>query len=293
MDLGEGCPAAMNLPMMFRGLLAVALTGLFAVRAGSVTIRGSDTMVVLTQRWAETYMAGHPEVAIQVNGGGTGTGFAALQNGSTDICNASRRIRAREKENCLKAFRALPTEYRVAMDGLNIYVNAGNPVEHLCLEDLAAIFTGASRNWREFGGPDAPIILYSRENSSGTYEFFKERVLQGRDFVSTVQTLQGTAQVLEAVSRDPLGIGYGGAAFGKGARHLRISRTRDDDPVEPSEDTVISGRYPISRFLYCYVNPSQDRGDIAAFLRWIRAVDGQRIVRDVGYYPLPPALRAD
>ncbi len=87
--------------------------------------------------------------------------------------------------------------------------------------------------------------------------------------------------------------GYGGAAFGKGARHLRISRTRDDDPVEPSEDTVISGRYPISRFLYCYVNPSQDRGDIAAFLRWIRAVDGQRIVRDVGYYPLPPALRAD
>ena len=267
--------------------------GLSLAHAGSVTVRGSDTMVVLTQKWAETFMEQRPEVTIQVNGGGTGTGFAALQNRSTDICNASRKIRAREKENCLRAFRKLPNEYRVALDGLILYVNSGNPVTHLTLEDLAAIFSGSARNWSEFGGPDASITIYSRENSSGTYEFFKEHVLQGRDFSSATQTLQGTAQVLEAVSRDPFGIGYGGAAFGQGARHLRIARTPGDEPVEPSEETVVSGRYPISRFLYCYVNPDIDHGDIAAYLRWIRSGEGQRIVKDMGYYPLPPALRVD
>ncbi|MFO1460447.1 MAG: PstS family phosphate ABC transporter substrate-binding protein [Verrucomicrobiota bacterium] len=277
----------------FIGLtLATLGAGINAV-AGTITIRGSDTMVVLTQRWAESYMALHPGTAIQVNGGGTGTGFAALQNRATDICNASRRIRAREKENCLRAFRKIPAEYRVALDGLNIYVNSGNTVDHLSLEDLAAIFTGAARNWRQFGGADAPITVYSRENSSGTYEFFKERVLEGRDFTSLAQTLQGTALVIEAVSRDSGGIGYGGAGFGEGTRHLKIAPYRGAEAVEPTEESVVAGRYPISRFLYCYVNPDLDRADVADYLQWIRGSVGQRIVRELGYYPLPPALRAD
>lgn len=274
-------------------LLTATLAGATVARSGTITVKGSDTMVVLTQKWAETYMNRHPEITIQINGGGTGTGFAALQNRSTDICNASRKIRAREKENCLRAFRKLPTEYRVALDGLNLYVNHRNPIDHLSLEDLAAIFSGKIRNWNAFGGPDAPITVYSRENSSGTYEFFKEHVLQGRDFTVSAQTLQGTAQVLEAVGRDPNGIGYGGASFGDGARHLRISRTRDSKAVEPCEATVVSGEYPISRFLYCYVNPDLDHGEIAAYLRWVRGSDGQKIVREMGYYPLPAELRLD
>lgn len=250
-------------------------------------------MVVLTQRWAESYMVLHPDTAIQVNGGGTGTGFAALQNRSTDICNASRRIRAREKENCLRAFRKIPAELRVALDGLHIYVNTSNAVKHLSLEDLEAIFTGSARNWKQFGGADAPITVYSRENSSGTYEFFKERVLEGRDFTPVAQTLQGTAQVIEAVSRDSGGIGYGGAGFGEGTRHLKIAPVRGAEAVEPNEETVVAGRYPISRFLYCYVNPDLDRADVADYLQWIRGSEGQRIVRELGYYPLPQALRAD
>lgn len=282
--------------MRWNPSIALALAAMIAggdVFAGTITIRGSDTMVVLTQRWAESYMALHPGTAIQVNGGGTGTGFAALQNRSTDICNASRRIRAREKENCLRAFRKIPAELRVALDGLNIYVNSANSVQHLSLEDLAAIFTGSARNWKQFGGPDAPITVYSRENSSGTYEFFKERVLEGRDFTSVAQTLQGTAQVIEAVSRDAGGIGYGGAGFGEGARHLKIAPTRGAEAVEPTEESVVAGRYPISRFLYCYVNPDLDRAEVADYLQWIRGSEGQRIVRELGYYPLPPALRAD
>ncbi|MCW5559232.1 MAG: phosphate ABC transporter substrate-binding protein [Verrucomicrobiae bacterium] len=278
-------------PLLLLGLFAAA--GGAPARAGSVTIKGSDTMVVLTQKWAETYMALHPEATIQVNGGGTGTGFAALQARATDICNASRRIRAKEKENCLRAFRKLPTEYPVALDGLHIYVHQGNPLKQMDLETLAGIYTGAITNWSALGGPRAPITVYSRENSSGTYEFFKERVLLGRDFSARVQTLQGTAQVLEAVARDPFGIGYGGAAYGQGARHLKVSRTADSEAIGPSEATVTSGAYPISRFLYCYVNPDLDRGDVAGYLRWIRSREGQAIVRDLGYYPLPPEARTD
>lgn len=282
--------------MRWSPFIALALAAGIAVTdvfAGTITIRGSDTMVVLTQRWAESYMVLHPDTAIQVNGGGTGTGFAALQNRSTDICNASRRIRAREKENCLRAFRKIPAELRVALDGLHIYVNTSNAVKHLSLEDLEAIFTGSARNWKQFGGADAPITVYSRENSSGTYEFFKERVLEGRDFTPVAQTLQGTAQVIEAVSRDSGGIGYGGAGFGEGTRHLKIAPVRGAEAVEPNEETVVAGRYPISRFLYCYVNPDLDRADVADYLQWIRGSEGQRIVRELGYYPLPQALRAD
>jgi phosphate transport system substrate-binding protein len=156
---------------------------------------------------------------------------------------------------------------------------------------LAAIFTGQVRSWNQVGGADAPLVLYSRENSSGTYEFFKEHVLKGRDFAPSTQTMPGTAAVLQAVARDPGGIGYGGAAFAAGVRLLRVSRDADSPSFEPTPDNVTSGRYPISRYLYVYVNPAQDQGEIAAFLDWIRGDAGQAIVKDVGYFPLPADLR--
>ncbi len=255
--------------------------------AGEITVKGSDTLVVLAQRWAETYMAGHPGTRIQVTGGGTGTGFAALQNQTTDICTASRRMKARELETCIRTFRKRPAEHAVAMDGLSVYVNPSNPVRELSLEDLREVFTGRITNWRDLGGADAPITLYSRESSSGTYEFFKDRVLSGRDFAPTTQTLQGTAQVIQAVGQDRQGIGYGGAAYGSGTKTLGIARTRGGMAVEPNEKTVHSGEYPVSRYLYCYVNPSTDRPEITDFLGWIRGPEGQSLVRDVGYYPLP------
>lgn len=262
------------------------------LHAATITVKGSDTMVILAQKWAEVYMSTHPDVKIQVTGGGTGTGFAALQNQQTDLCNASRKIRPREIETCIKAFGRRPTEYRVALDGLSVYVHADNPIEELSLEQLEAIFTGKIRNWKELGGPDAQIILYSRENNSGTYEFFKEHVLRGKDFAAHAQTMPGTAAVLQAVSRARHGIGYGGAAYGVGAKHLRIRKTANDPAIEPTEENVIRGSYPISRHLYIYVNPALDKGPVADYLKWIRSDAGQAVVKEVGYYPLPPELRS-
>jgi phosphate transport system substrate-binding protein len=261
--------------------------------AGAITVKGSDTLVVLAQKWAEVYMGKNPETKIQVTGGGTGTGFAALQNKTTDICNASRKIKAKETENCIKAFGKRPTEYKVAMDGLSIYVNAESPLKAISVEELEGIFTGKIKNWKDVGGPDAPITVYSRENSSGTYEFFKEHVLQGKDFGAGAQTLQGTAQVLQAVAKDKFGIGYGGAAYGQGAKHLMVAKIKGGEAIEPNEENVISGKYPISRYLFCYVNPALDKGETAAYLKWIRGEAGQKLVKDVGYYPLPTEFRSN
>jgi phosphate transport system substrate-binding protein len=260
--------------------------------AGNITVKGSDTLVILAQKWAEVYMSTHPEVKIQVTGGGSGVGFAALQNQGTDIADASRPIKAKEVEACIKAFGKRPKEYKVAIDGLSVYVNNDNPVKELSLGQLEGIFTGQIQNWKDVGGKDAPITIYSRENSSGTYEFFKEHVLKGKDFSAGAQTMQGTAALLQAINKDPNGIGYGGAAYGEGARALGVKKDADAKAIEPNEETVLNQTYPIWRYLYNYVNPALDKDEIRAYLEWVRSDDGQKIVKAVGYYPLPPELRA-
>ncbi len=270
--------------------LAVALGFATATKA-DITVKGSDTMVILAQKWAEVYMGQKPGTKIQVTGGGTGTGFAALQNKTTDLCNASRKIKSGEISKCIEAFNKKPTEYKVALDGLSVYVSADNGVKELALDQLQAIFTGKVKNWKQVGGNDAPITVYSRENSSGTYEFFKEHVLKGNDFAASAQTMPGTAAVLQAVAKDKNGIGYGGAAYGAGAKHLSIKKDDSSPAVEPTEENVLNNSYPISRFLFIYVNPALDKGDIAAYLNWIRSDDGQKLVKEVGYFPLPAQWR--
>ena len=275
--------------------IALALLGAIAIvpatRAGNITAKGSDTLVILAQKWAEVYMQSHADTKIQVTGGGSGVGLAALQNNATELANSSRKIKPKEIEACIKTFGRRPTEYKVALDGLSIYVHESNKIEALSLEELEGIFTGAIKNWKEVGGPDLPIVVYSRENSSGTYEFFKEHVLKGKDFAANAQTLQGTAQVLQAVSGEPKSIGYGGAAYGAGAKHIKVSKQKGGEAIEPTEETVLSGTYPIWRYLYVYLNPALDKGEIAAYLNWIRSDAGQKLVKEVGYYPLPAQLR--
>lgn len=261
------------------------------VFAGNITAKGSDTLVILAQKWAEVYMSKHPDVKIQVTGGGSGTGFAALQNKTTDLANASRPIKAREVAACIKAFGKRPAEYKVCLDGLSVYVSSANSITELSLEQLDGIFTGQIKNWKQVGGADAPITVYSRENSSGTYEFFKEHVLKGKDFTAKAQTMPGTAAVLQAVGKDKNGIGYGGAAYGEGAKHLKVKKDAGSPAVDPTEENVIKAVYPIWRYLFIYVNPALDKGEIAAYLNWIRSDDGQKVVKDVGYYPLPKHLR--
>lgn len=272
-------------------LLLTVLSSVVSTPAATITVKGSDTLVVLAQKWAEAYMVKNPDAKIQVTGGGTGTGFAALQNKSTDLCNASRKIKSAEQANCIKAFGKRPTEYKVCLDGLSVYVSADNPVKELSVAQVADIFSGKTRNWKEVGGPDAPITVYSRENSSGTYEFFKENVLLGRDFAASAQTMPGTASVLQAVAKDKNGIGYGGAAYGAGAKHLAIKKDDTSAAIEPTEENVVKGLYPIWRYLFVYVNPALDKGDIAKYLTWLRGNEGQKIVKDVGYFPLPKTLR--
>ena len=182
-----------------------AIHGCSGGRGAAITVKGSDTMVILGQRWAEAYMAGHKGVLIQVTGGGSGTGFAALINGTTDICQASRPIKEEERQQMQTRFGAPPREIVVARDGLAIYLHEANPVKQLTLAQLKAIYTGQATRWSQVGGPDAPIVLYGRENSSGTYEYFKEHVLEKADYVATMQTLPGTAAVVNAVALDPNG----------------------------------------------------------------------------------------
>lgn len=272
-------------------LAAAWIPGAREAEAGTITVKGSDTLVILAQKWAEVYMAGHPETKVQVTGGGSGVGFAALQNKTTDLADASRPIKPAELAECIKAFGKRPTEYKVCLDGLSVYAHRDNPLSEISIPQLGEIFTGKVRNWKEMGGPDAPITIYSRENSSGTYEFFKEHVLQGKDFAASAQTMPGTAALLQAVSRDKNGIGYGGIAYAADSKTFKVKKDEGSPGIEPTEENVNKGVYPIWRYLYVYVNPALDTGEIAKYLKWIRSDEGQKVVKDVGYFPLPANLR--
>ncbi len=257
----------------------------------NLTIKGSDTMVILGQRWAENYMAKNPGISIQVTGGGSGTGIAALINGTTDIAESSRPMREAEKAQT-KATRGKDVvELPVALDGLAVYVHEKNPIQELSIPQLKAIYTGAVKNWKEVGGGDERIILYSRENNSGTYAYFKEHVLENADFYPTAQTLPGTAAVIHAVARDTRGIGYGGIAYGKGIKHLRVKKDANSPGIEPSQENVVTGKYPISRYLFWYL-AGQPAGELKKLTEWVMSKDGQAVVENVGYYPLPAEVLA-
>jgi phosphate transport system substrate-binding protein len=262
--------------------LALALP-LFAARR--ISVKGSDTMVIMNARLAEAFMAANPNTQIQVTGGGSGVGIAALINGTTDIAASSRPIKTSEVDKLKARFATVGYAYPIARDGLSIYLNTANPVKELTLAQIRSIYTGQITNWQQVGGNDAPIILYSRENSSGTYTYFKDNVLLGKDFAPRAQTLQGTAAVVNAVANDANGIGFGGAAYAKGIRFAAVKKDDKSPAIAPSLETVRSGQYPISRYLYLYtrVKPSKE---MKAFLDWATGPAGQQIVSKVGYFPV-------
>ncbi|MES1172415.1 MAG: phosphate ABC transporter substrate-binding protein [Bacteroidota bacterium] len=253
--------------------------------AASITIKGSDTMVILGQRWAEEYMKKNPATTIQVTGGGSGTGVSALINGTTDICQSSRSINVAEKEKLRDRYNTTGTEIPVARDGLAVYVSASSPLAEISMDQLKLVFTGKITNWKELGGPDAKIIVYSRENSSGTYVFFKEHVLKGADYTPRAQTMPGTAAVVNAVSKEKFGIGYGGAAYAKGIKILKVKKDAASPGVLPEQANVKDGSYALSRPLFFYTR-NKPSGDIKAFVDWVLSGDGQAIVTKVGYFPI-------
>ena len=257
-----------------------------AARAdGTVTVKGSDTMVVLGQRWAEEFMKKNPKAVIQVTGGGSGTGISALINGTTDICEASRSMKDAEKKQLAEKAGAPPIETVVAKDGLSVYVNDSNPLNELTMAQLKAIFTGKVTSWKEVGGPDAKIIPYLRENSSGTYVFFKEHVLENADYTPRAQAMPGTAAVVNAVAKEKFGIGYGGAAYAKGIKVLKIKKDDKAAGILPADKTIKDGTYPLSRPLFFYTR-SKPSGEIKGFVDWVLGAEGQGIVTKVGYFPI-------
>ena len=265
-------------------ITAIAAFG-FMQKGETITVKGSDTMVILSQRWAEQYMSKHPDVTVQVTGGGSGIGISALINGTTDICNASRPMKKSEREKLKQRFSSLGVEIKTAKDGLSIYFNDSNPIQELSLAQIKDIYTGKTTNWKQIGGLDAKIITYGRENSSGTYVYFKDNVLDGEDFAPSVQTLPGTAAVVNAVSKDKYGIGYGGAAYAKGIKLAKVKKDASSTAYEPTEENVKSGNYPISRYLYMYTK-SRPTGALKDYIDWILSNEGQEIVTKVGYFPV-------
>lgn len=265
--------------------MAGALQGAKPALAGTVTVKGSDTMVVLGQRWAEEFMKKHTATTIQVTGGGSGTGISALINGTTDVCEASRAMKDAEKKQLADKAGAPPVEITVAKDGLSVYVNDSNPINELTMDQLKAIFTGKVTSWKELGGADSKIIPYSRENSSGTYVFFKEHVLQNADYTPRAQAMPGTAAVVNAVVKEKFGIGYGGAAYAKGIKVLKIKKDAAATAIAPADKTIKDGTYPLSRPLFFYVR-AKPSAEISAFTDWVLSAEGQGIVTKVGYFPI-------
>ncbi len=250
----------------------------------SITIKGSDTMVILGQRWAEEYMKARSNVVVQVTGGGSGTGIAALINGTTEICMASRPLKDKEKQQLKEKRGKDSQETFVALDGIAVFVHDSNPLQEASLEELKGVYTGQTTAW--WGGKSGPIVAYGRENNSGTYMYFKEHVLANEDFAEKTQSLPGTAAVINAVSKDPNAIGYGGIGYLKGVKALKVKKDAATPATEPSMENVVSGAYPISRSLYFYTGGAPE-GAIKEFIDWCTGPEGQKICESVGYYPIP------
>jgi phosphate transport system substrate-binding protein len=272
-----------NLKLMPLLTLALIVGAAFMANT-KITVKGSDTLVILAQRWAEIYMKEHPETSIQVTGGGSGVGIAALINGTTDIANASRPIKSTEVEKLKARYNTLGVEIPCAKDGITIFLNEENKVQELTLQQLSDIYKARITNWKDLGGDDAPIKLYGRENSSGTYVYFQEEVVKG-DYASTCQTLPGTAAVVNAVKKDKNGIGYGGAAYAKGVKHCKVKKDAKSAALLPTTENIANNSYPISRYLYMYLK-SRPTGDIKKYIDWILSPAGQKVVVEVGYFPV-------
>jgi len=256
----------------------------FTAAPERITVKGSDTMVILAQKWAEEYMKTNPTVSIQVTGGGSGTGIAALINGATDIANASRKMKRTEMDKLKQRYNTLGVEIACAKDGITVYLNPVNKIKELSVKQLGDIFRGTITNWKEVGGADQNIKLYGRENSSGTYVFFQENVVKG-DYASSCQTLPGTAAVVNAVKKDAYGIGYGGAAYAEGIVLCKVKKDDKSPAYIPTPETIKNNEYPITRYLYMYLR-NKPTGETKKYIDWILSAEGQKLVVEVGYFPV-------
>jgi phosphate transport system substrate-binding protein len=289
-------------------LLAVALAagckkkeaasdGTPAADAKPVSIQniGSDTMVNLAQAWAEAYSKAHPKVSVEVSGGGSGVGIAALINGTADVANSSRGLEPEELEKATKQAGKAPIEHVVGYDGLAIYVHKDNPLDQISIEELSEIYKegGKISKWSELGVASVPgakgdeIVRVSRQNNSGTYHYFREHVVgKKNDFKPGSLDMNGSKDVVELVSRTPGAIGYSGLGYATpGVKFIKVSKTKGEPGVVPSVATVLDKTYPISRPRFMYT-PGEPPAHVKDYLTWVTAEAGQKIVETTGYVPL-------
>lgn len=248
-------------------------------------IKGSDTMVNLAQALAEAHMQQQPGSQVAVTGGGSGTGIAALINGTTHLALASRDIKPAERDQ-LKQKGKETVEVIIARDGLSVIVHPANTIGTLTFPQLASIFTGAVTNWREVGGPDMPIIVMSRESSSGTHVFFREHVMGNKDYAASAMLLPSSNAIVTGVAADRGAIGYVGIAYvNASVKAVAVADKAGSPAVYPTEEAAKAGTYPLTRPLFIYA-ASKPAGLAKGFLDFVLSAAGQKLVLEQGFVPV-------
>lgn len=257
----------------------------FTQTAVEIKVKGSDTVLPLSQKEAETFMKQNSTAKISVVGGGSGVGIAALIDGTTDIGMSSRKMKLSEKMKLQEAGKAIK-ETIVAYDALAVIVNPNNKVSQLTREQLEGIFTGKTTNWKEVGGDDEKIVAYSRESSSGTYEFFKEHVNGNKNYGTGILMMPATGAIVQSVSQTKGAIGYIGFAYlEKNVKPLNVSYDKGKTFVAPSVEAAKNKTYPVVRPLYYYY-VAKDEKKVKPFVDYILSEQGQKVVSEVGYISL-------
>ena len=283
--------------------LLVCLLGILPVTAGcrprgpgmAIQNKGSDTMVNVAQAWAEAYENKVPGVNVEVSGGGSGTGIAALIRGTVDIANASRDIKAEEAEQVRHNTGLDPKDFKVGYDALAVYVNRRNPLEEITFDQLASIYRegGTLTDWSQLGFTvpgckSGEIVRVSRQSSSGTYDFFRERILSRKDFKLGSRDLNWSKEVVELVTTTPCAIGYSGMGYATPrVKMLKVATKPGERAYPPTIEATWNRTYPIARSLHMYTL-GEPTGAVKAYLEWVLSPEGQRILEESGYVPLPP-----
>lgn len=267
---------------------------------GHLTIqnKGSDTIVNLAQAWAEAYKKVAPEVSVEVSGGGSGVGIAALIKGTIDIANSSRDIKPAEIAEARRSTGKETHDFIVGYDALAVYVHKDNPLEEITVEQLTEIYAegGKLTRWSDLGvslpSGRNKIIRVSRQSSSGTYEFFREHVLRNRDFKLGSNDMNGSKEVVELVSNTPGAIGYSGMGYANPhVKMLRVAPRAGSPAVPPTMENTVNKTYPIARSLHM-LTLGEPEGRVKAYLDWIRSDAGQQIVAQCGFVPIAPDQRS-
>lgn len=270
-------------------LVLLAGCGKKATTKVSIKNKGSDTLVQVAQAWAEEYGESNADVSVQVSGGGSGTGITALINGTVDIANASRAMKAKERKQ-LEDKGLEVHEYIVGFDGIAVYTHKGNPIESITLEQLKGIYAegGEFSDWSEVSEQySGEIQRASRQNNSGTYSFFRDVVCgKGGEFKQGANSLSGSKEVVEFVMTTPLGVGYSGMGYKtEEVNWLKVAKAADAEAFEPTPENVLSKDYPIARPLYLYT-AGEESPETKAYIEWIMGSAGQSVVASQKFVPL-------